>query len=616
MKKIINTAIILTAGITACQQEKEQSGIPDLKDIHFDYKPNVVWFSTEDISCLINPYGDHTVPTPNLNRLADEGITFDNAFTVNGVCAPSRHSIITGMYPSSTGGNYMRTWFRKVPEDFTFWISLFRDAGYYCTNNAKTDYNFTEPVDTTLWDDCNKTAHWVNRKKGQPFFAVFNDHVTHESMIWKNKGDAYTVIKDSVPVPPYYPDDPIIRKDIARNYSNIMDMDLHVGAIMHQLEKAGLMDSTIFVFWSDHGGPLPRQKREVYDAGTKVPLIIRLPGGKYAKARMDEIVTLMDLGPTMLSLCGIEPPKDIHAQAFMGKYKSAPREYFFAARDRMGPAYDIVRATRDKRYLYIRNYEPEKSPHNYQKYRAQMAMYRRLLELKEQNKLNAEQMIWFAQNKSSEELYDTWEDPYQMNNIAELPENDTILARLRKQHENWFVHIKDVGFIPEAEVFDLQEKYGKPIYQIVREQNYPMQKIRETAILYEKGQAAIPELEKALSDSLATIRFWAARGLGNLGDKAHASVPLLNKAAKDDNPIVRIAAGYALYQIGKKQSGYLIVRKELSNEDYFIRMMAPGYIARMMPEAKEALPVLAKLSKESGYTGKVADLAIQKIIEK
>jgi N-sulfoglucosamine sulfohydrolase len=613
MKNLIHTAVIITAGLSACQQEEKQEIIPDLSDISFDYQPNVVWFSTEDISCLINPYGDNTVPTPNLNRLANEGITFENAFTVCGVCAPSRHSIITGMYPSTTGGNYMRTWDRKVPEDFTFWISLFRKAGYYCTNNAKTDYNFTEPDNASLWDDCNKTAHWINRKKDQPFFAVFNDHVTHESMMWNNKGDAYTVIKDSVPLPPYFPDDPIIRKDVARVYSNIMDMDLHVGVILRQLEQAGLMDSTIFVFWSDHGGPLPRQKREIYDAGTKVPLIIRLPGGKFAKAKMDDIVTLMDLGPTMLSLCGIKPPKDVHAKAFMGKYKTATREYFFAARDRMGAAYDIVRATRDKRYLYIRNYEPGKSPHYYIGYRAGMDMYNRMLELKEQNKLNQEQMIWFAENKLTEELYDTWNDPFQLNNIAGLPANDSILARLREQHEKWFIEIKDIGLIPEAEVFALQEQFKKTIYQIIREQDYPMQKIRETAILNEKGPEAIPELEKALSDTMATIRFWAARGLGRLGKAAQNSIPLLQKAIRDNNPIVRIAAGYALYQLGEKQVGYQVVKKELSSEHYFVRMMAPDYISRMMPEAKDALAVLGKISKEKGYTGKAADLAIRKI---
>jgi N-sulfoglucosamine sulfohydrolase len=464
-----------------------------------DNRPNILWITTEDMSPHIPAFGDSTVETPHIDRLAKEGIRYTNFYSVYGVCAPSRAAIITGMYPTTIGAMHMRTMKRTAaidliddpellaiptyeavpPPDVRCFTEFLRMEGYYCTNNSKTDYQFAPPI--TAWDDNSKRGHWRNRPAGKPFFAVFNIDITHESQVWTRKNEPLRVDPAKVPLPPYYPDSPIIRRDIARNYDNIMEMDKQVGELMQQLEEDGLLENTIVFFYSDHGSGLPRSKRWVYDSGIKAPLIIRFPDGRSKGSVDDQLISFIDLAPTMLSLLDVPVPKYMQGQAFLGAQKSPEaRKYVYAARDRMDPATETIRAVRDKDFKYIKNYRPDEPWVKFLPYRDQMELMQELLRIGKNNgaSLPPSQQWIVAQTKPPEELYDTRVDPYEVNNLAEDPKFAQKLAELRRAHKRWKEETGDLGHIPEPELIKklwpphgVQPQTEKPQHELLKRNN-------------------------------------------------------------------------------------------------------------------------------------------------
>lgn len=424
------------------------------------FRPNILCLVCEDISPYIGCYGDRNALTPNIDRLAREGVRFTNVFSVAGVCAPSRNALITGMYPTSIGGNNMRTNNKRkvmnVPDSLQIppyectpppkvkcYTEYLRAAGYFCTNNEKTDYQFTPPL--TAWDENGRTAHWRNRPEGMPFLSIFNFMRSHESQVKGWEHEPLAVHPDSVDVPPYFPDTEIIRRDIARVYTNNTIMDMEVGMVLAQLEKDGLLDSTIIIFYSDHGGPLPRGKREIYDSGLKVPFIIRFPNKEFAGQVVNDLVSFVDIPPTLLSLAGIAVPAHMQGQAFWGEQKTAPRRYVFAARDRMDEWFDCRRSVRDHRYRYVRNYRPDLPAYMDLEFRKQLNTMQELLRLRDQGKLNEDQMYYFRMTKAAEELYDLSADPFELHNLAADPALDTVLVRMRSAMDQWLERIDDKG---------------------------------------------------------------------------------------------------------------------------------------------------------------------------
>ncbi|MFW6277553.1 MAG: sulfatase [Prolixibacteraceae bacterium] len=439
----------------------------DLSKINFSFKPNILWLTCEDINPIIGCYGDPVVQTPNIDQLAAEGVRFTNVYSVSGVCAPSRCAIITGMYPTSIGGLHMRNQYMGKtalelglpeggysivpPAEVKCFSEYLRANGYFCTNNVKTDYQFKPPL--SAWNECSKSAHYNHRKPGQPFFAVFKTLTTHESRIISRRFDTPLFYDpDSVPVPPYHPDLPEVRSDYARKYTQITKMDGEIGFFLNELEKNGLLDSTIIFFFSDHGGMLPREKREIYDSGIHVPFMVRFPKKLFAGAKVDELVSFVDIAPTMLSLVGIDIPEYLQGQPFMGKQKQkTPREYIFAARDRMGTDYDMFRAVRSKKFKYIKNYHPEK-PHFYNEpYRNQIPMAQALNQARNNEELK-QQFSFLSDIKAPEELYDTTVDPYEINNLADDPKYTEVLAELRSELDAWQKKYGDLGFLEEPEL--------------------------------------------------------------------------------------------------------------------------------------------------------------------
>jgi arylsulfatase A-like enzyme len=429
------------------------------------HRPNILWISCEDMSPHLSFYGDSTISTPHLDKLAREGVVYTNVYATAGVCSPSRSALITGMNQATIGGQHMRTLNNTFPEKTGLpksysivppaYVKAFpeylRAHGYYCSNNVKTDYQFEAPP--TVWDESSNKATWRNRKPGQPFFAVFNFTVTHESQVWVRKDLPLHADPAKIKVPPYYPNTDTVRKDMARFYSNIVDMDRMVGDLLRQLDEDGLADSTIIFFWSDHGDGLPFAKRELYDRGLRIPLVVRFPGKRHAGTRNDDLLSTIDFAPTVLSLAKIKPPSYMQGKAFLGLYKDArPNKYIYAARDRMDSEYDRVRAVRDMRFKYIRNFRPELPLYQNIEYRLNMDMMRQLLRLRDEGKLDSVQMKWFVSHKPKEELYDTRNDTSELHNLAGDPNYQQQLLEMRAAMDEWLSTHKDYGAIPEKEM--------------------------------------------------------------------------------------------------------------------------------------------------------------------
>lgn len=468
MVKIPNRLIglfIVSIAITIAYSSCQSNSIEKIKQ----QRPNIVWFVCEDQSPYWFPfYGDSTIHLPNLERLANEGIVYNNAYSPIPVCSPARSSIITGMYPTTLGTHNMRSFnpyrdganepslnipsYSVVPpvgvKPFT---EKLRASGYYCSNNAKEDYNF-EPL-PSMWDDSSNEGHWRNREADQPFFSVVNFNITHESAIWHLGKDSLLVEPLAIPVPPIFPDDPIIRHDLAVNYSNLIRMDRKVGELIDQLEEDGLMDNTIIFFYGDHGGPFPRHKRSVYESGNRVPMVVRMPDGFGAGTRSDKLVSFIDLAPTVLSLADLEIPDVMQGQAFMGSHNSETEvEYLFATSDRFDEVYDQRRAVRDHQWKYIRNTYPDKPFAIPVAYRLNMPMMNRLIEMNKEGSLNANQKLWMRTTKPSEELYDLENDPWELNDLADHPDYSDHLKRLSTRLDKWINETGDLGQVDEQKL--------------------------------------------------------------------------------------------------------------------------------------------------------------------
>ncbi|WOO41462.1 sulfatase [Rubellicoccus peritrichatus] len=452
-------------------------------------RPNILWVSFEDTNPFYGCYGDPVARTPNLDQLATDGCRWPRAYSTAGVCAPARFAVITGVYAISAGTHHMRTtqvthelpdfpapYSAVTPAHVKCLPEYLRAAGYYCSNNIKTDYQFDVPL--TAWDDHSLSAHWRNRKDpDQPFFSVFNLAASHESGMWQKKHIDLIYDPEDMVVPPYFPDTPKVRDSMARMYTHITNNDAILGTLLKQLEEDGLAENTVIFHWSDHG-PMPRGKRWPYDSGIHVPMIVRWPGSLAPDNVSDDLVSTIDLAPTVLSLAGLEVPYHMQGQAFLGpKQATEPREYVHASRDRHDVSYDRVRAVRDKKFKYIRNYCPHLSRLPWMHYLNQHPIMQELWRLHLHGELNETQQVMFESVRSVEELYDTEADPYELNNLAADPAFADDLKRLQKEMDRWLNDVGDMGEIPEAEMVRRWYPDGKqpqtvaPVFVCINEEH-------------------------------------------------------------------------------------------------------------------------------------------------
>jgi arylsulfatase A-like enzyme len=533
-------------------------------------RPNILWVTSEDNSHhWMGCYGNSAASTPNIDSLAAQGIRFKYAYSNAAVCAVARNTLILGRYACGTGAQNMRSRY-PVPDSFRAYPSWLREAGYYCVNRAKTDYNFRTD-DKSHWDECSPQAHWKHRAEGQPFFAVFNTTISHESSLFQDKTEDYRrqgLIPKSptrdparVTLPPHYPDTAEIRQDWVTYMDVIAAMDRQIGSWLDELDDENVRENTIVFYYSDHGGILPRSKRYINDTGTHVPMIVRFPKKwqHLAPAGPGTVsgrpVSFIDLPPTVFSLAGVEIPKQFQGRPFAGQAAKENEPYVFL----FGQRFDsrmlrFVRGVTDGEYRYIRNFYPHRHRGILAGYPHGQAGWRSLLKLKQAGNLNETQLAYWAAPQPVEELYHTERDPWELTNLAEEPAEQERLERMREATMRKMREIGDAGLVPES-MYESISTRGT-IYEYVHDDDFPYDDVLQTALA--AGDAAdgvLQQLRVAMQHAHPVMRYWGATGCTILRKADATTKNRLWELRQDPAPSVRLAAAEALWVLGDKQRG-------------------------------------------------------------
>jgi arylsulfatase A-like enzyme len=426
---------------------------------------NVIWLVADDMSLELGVYGDRIARTPNLDRLAAQGVRFTNVFATSPTCAPSRTALITGVQATSIGAQHHRSedgGYRPVPPpDLKTFTEQLREANYYAGNVVKLDYQFSgilADAPITNWDE-QIFGDWGNRRPGQAFFLYATDLSTHESHFVETPSQLDSVTETdpaSIVLPPYYPDTPLVRIDFARYYDAVAHMDAAFGKLLDRLAAEGLENDTIVFFFSDNGRPFPRDKRWLYDGGLHGPLIVRWPGHLAAGTTNDELISYLDFAPTVLSVAGLPVPAKMAGRVFLGDHARPAPDFVFSTADRRDEEMDRMRAVRDVQFKYIRNYRPDVAYGAPIAYRDRLATIQELHRLHDANQLSPPADWFFQPSKAPEELYDSLTDPLELTNLAADPSYANVLERMRAAETQWEIDSDDTGAIPEAE---LQERF-------------------------------------------------------------------------------------------------------------------------------------------------------------
>ncbi len=588
----------IALGFYSCSEESQQP-------------PNILWISCEDISPALGCYGDEYASTPNLDRLAGEGILYTRAYSTAPICAPSRSALITGIYATSLGTQHLRSEI-PVPDDLITLPEYLRKAGYFCTNNSKTDYNF-DPEGR--WDENSDTAHWRDRKEGQPFFSVFNYGITHEGHAntfdpedtgnLKTKHDP-----DEADLPPYFPDTPEFRKIWAHQYDliSVLDKD-YVEPLISQLKEDALYENTIIFFFADHGFGLPRYKRWLYNTGLHVPLIVRIPE-KYRDlatsgpgSKENRLVSFEDFAPTVLSLAGLPVPDRMQGNPFLGKAPGEPDKYVFGARSRADDAYDVSRCILNERYIYIRNFMP------YQPYIQEAIIYNEdkssfaeLRRLKKEGALNPEAAL-FWMPKSWEELYDLENDPYELVNLADDPAHHATVVAMRDTLYNVMIRTRDVGLLPESEMM-LRSKGSSPWEMASDPEAFHIKEILYAANMCGDTRVTVKEIIPLLRDPDSGVRYWAVLALEAKQAVAKQAVQELKNRLDDPSPCVAIAAAELLCHLDYCDESLPVIGKYLRDEANPTVVLQAAISARKL--GKKALPLIPVIREVyPAYVGKI-----------
>ena len=573
-------------------------------------RPNILWISAEDLSAgTLGCYGG-PARTRRIDALAAGGLRFDAAFSAAPVCAPSRSAIITAVMPTSLGSLPMRCR-ATLPPPMSGFPKLLREAGYHCTNNSKTDYNLA-PFDAG-WNESGRNAHWRSRTDAaQPFFAVFNLTVTHESGLF---GDRPRQVRESLPesvrsdpasiaVPPFYPDTPVIRTALAHRLDLTASLDRDVGRLLDELAADGLVDSTIVLFWGDHGEGIPHGKRFLTEHGLRVPLVVHvperfaslatLPDGRPASGVSRDLVSLLDLGPTMLDLAGIAIPTWMEGRSFLGPHATRADAVIGAA-DRMDAAPGFGRSVRDANFRYVRNFLPWIDGDDLPDYASGVPITAELRAARAAGALPAG-AAWFARTKRpAEELYDAAHDPDQLRDLAGEPSHAAALERMRASLRAWMRSTRDTGVLPEAMLRREARQAGSEwaIFHpgTAGEPFTPgtaadaAAAARYDAILAAAWAVADPPDADAAATRLAgrdaAVRFWAVQAIGWHASVKEAwatedGVARLSAALRDTEPAVRIAAARWLVasRTPAAPSAIEALAGAVRGDDADVRMMA------------------------------------------
>ncbi|WP_139956604.1 sulfatase family protein [Flavicella sediminum] len=547
-----------------------------LSTVQSQNKPNVLWITCEDISPYIGSYGFEQAHTPHLDRLADQSIRYTNAYANAPVCGVARVTLLTGMYAPTIGSHNFRT-NTLLPSVIPAYPKIFKEAGYYCTNNYKRDYNSSYETDRTLWSESNSKAHYKNRKEGQPFFSVFNIKTTHESQLAADKIKGYVergeipkesrIHPSSIVLPPYHPDVPEVREDWARFHDLITLMDKKVGSLLQELKDKKLDDNTIVFFFSDHGGMLSRSKRYLYNVGTQVPFLVHVPKkwqhlvpDYKSGSTEDKIVRFVDFSKTIVSVLGLPVPEKMQGKVFLGKEMEAQPKYVHFYRDRMSERYDFNRAVTDGEYYLIQNFVPHRPRGRSTRYGYTVQQNWRANEESFANGTSNAVQAQFYKPKNPVELFNTKKDPYHIKSIANETEYQQKLVELSKELDRWMLEIKDIGLIPEPMFHDLVgtgKKYVT-IYEFAQSDDYAIERILPIAKICAKGDVSNKkDFLKFLCDKDPIVRYWGAYGIFRIAkDDKKLQKELKKRIAKEKIPVNRLILAQALAVSGDKKNAF------------------------------------------------------------
>lgn len=570
--------------------------------------PNIIWITSEDHGPHLGCYGDKFARTPNLDKLAKKSMIYLRAWSNAPVCAPARTTIISGLYPPSTGSEHMRS-MTRLPANMHMFPHYLRLLGYYCTNKVKEDYNLEKTG--KVWDDSSNKAHYKNRPGGAPFFAVFNSTKSHESQIrlYKTK-----IVGDpaKVRVPAYHPDTPEVREDWTRYYDNLTKVDADAGEILAELEALGLLEDTIIIYFADHGSGMPRNKRTPLNSGLHVPMIVHFPDAwkhlappdYQAGGKSDRLVSFVDLAPTMLSIAGSEPPEWMQGRAFAGKHIGKANEFLHGFRGRMDERYDFQRSVTDGRFVYLRNYMPHLPAGQHVEYMFQTKTTDVWKKLFDAGKLNESQSQFWKSPREPEELYDLQSDPDEVKNLALSRAHLEVLKNLQRAHEQHVLRIRDLGFLPEDEIHKRAAK-STPYEMGHDRKKYDLEQILSTANLasHTGRPNVIPFLEKELFADSA-IRYWSAMATLMRGkDALPAEKASMKDMLKDDSPSVRIVAAEVLATFGEKDDvepamKVLLMHADAKMNSLYISLAALNAIDRLGEKARPIAKEIRELPTE------------------
>lgn len=538
---------------------------------------------------------------------------FPFAWSTAPVCAPARTAILTGMYPQSLGAQHMRSLVPPAAGMLTYPEHL-RLAGYYCTNNSKTDYNLAVDA-AAIWNESSAKAHWKNRPSGQPFFAVFNLEMTHESQI-RRRPHVWVHDPAKIRIPAYHPDNEETRRDWAQYHDKISEMDGKAGELLREVESEGLADDTIVFFFGDNGPGLPRNKRDGYNAGLHVPLIVYLPeklrslaAGWWAPGKaVDRLVEFVDLAPTVLSIAGRKAPANVQGRAFLGVHASAGPEYMFGMMDRMGERYDLIRTVRDRRYVYLRNFMPHRPHGQAGEYGLQTPTTRAWKALYDAGKLRGPQRSHW-EPKEAEELYDLESDRDEVKNLAGSAAHRAVLTRFRAVLREHVLRIRDTGFLPENELHE--RSAGITPWEMAQDRSkYPLGRILDAAELASRLEpGALPRLMRLAADEDSAVRYWAVMGILMRGRSASGQGrEILVRSMEDGAAAVRIAAAEALARYGEdgdaaKAMDALVSHMDTGKNSLIAAIQALNALDAAGDRAKLVIARLAALPKNDPGAG-------------
>lgn len=572
-----------------CRQVNETPQQPPVQ-------PNIVWINVEDIGPALGAYGDPRAITPNLDQLAAEGILYENAFSTAPICSPSRSSFITGVYSTSMGTQHLRSRVER-PDFIKTMPEILKNAGYFVTNYGKTDWNFSPEGVFDLREQ--EFDPWRKRPQDQPFFSMFVIGGTHEGaankeIIQTEQTKSYHD-PDGFPVPDFYPNTPYFQKMWASYYDLITRMDMKVGEILKNLEEDGLKEETIVFFFSDHGFGMPRYKRYMYRSGIHVPLLVYLPkkyrhlSGTPAGESTDQLVSLVDLAPSVLNMLGMDKPEYMQGRAFLGVDAEPAREFVFGERSRADDLFEMSRAVLNDQYIYIRNYMPYLPYIRHGKIQgAEKKGYRELLRMHASGELPAPMERLFS-SKPPEELYDLANDPAELNNLAADPEYASIKEKFNSKLIQWVKETRDIGFLPEAE-YMIRSEDSTP-YQLARDSSaYPLETILEAAKLigYQKER----EIAEKLSDPVAGARYWAVIATRSLENPGRDIISLLKNSLNDQSPSVQIAAAEALCAFGVCRETIPVLKKWILDDRPWVALQAARSVVEIGEKARPLIPDL------------------------